>query len=72
MTYHDVEKNHGVEHIGDIPNFKPIKPYIHVSIIAGCNGEFTTDWDIQSCSSFLEEAGILNKFTSNLELPITR
>ena len=33
MTYHDVEKNHGVEHICDIPNFKPIKPYIHVHII---------------------------------------
>ena len=39
MTYHDVEKNHGVEHICDIPNFKPIKPYIHVSIIKDLNGD---------------------------------
>ena len=46
MTYHDVEKNHGVDHICDIPNFKPKKPYIHVSIIKDLNGDFKTDWDV--------------------------
>ena len=70
MTYHDVEKNHGVEHICDIPNFKPKKPYIHVSIIKDSNGGVKTDWDVQSCSSFLEEAGKWSKCRPGLELPI--
>ena len=70
MTYHDVEKNHGVEHICDKPNFKPIKPYIHVSIIKDLNGDFKTDWDVQSCSSFDEEAGKWSKYRPGLELPI--
>ena len=58
MTYHDVEKNHGAEHICDKPNFKPKKPYIHVSIIKDLNGDFKIDWDVQSCSSFSKEYAI--------------
>ena len=70
MTYHDVEKNHGVQHISNNPNFKPKKPYIHVSIIEDLNGDFKSDWDVQSCSSFLEEAGKWSKCRASLELPI--
>ena len=70
MTYHEVEKNHGVEHICDIPNFKPIKPYIHVNIVKDLNGDFKSDWDVQSCSSFLEESGKWSKCRPGLELPI--
>tara|TARA_S200000501_G_scaffold6374_1_gene5664 strand:+ start:134 stop:346 length:213 start_codon:yes stop_codon:yes gene_type:complete len=69
MTYHDVEKNHGVKHICDIPDFKPKKPYIHVSIIEDFKGNFRTDWDVQSCSSFLEEVGKCSKSMPSLELP---
>ena len=70
MTYHDVEKNHGVEHISDKPNFKPINPCIHVSIIKDSNGDFKIDWDVKSCSSFLEETGKWSKCRPGLELPI--
>ena len=70
MTYHDVEKNHGVEHICDNPNFKPINPYIHVSIIKDLNGDSKIDWDVQSCSSFSEESGKWAKCRPGLELPI--
>lgn len=70
MTYHDVEKNHGVEHISDFPNFKPKKPYIHVSIIKDLDGDFKTDWDVKSCSSFLEEAGKWSKCKPGQELPV--
>ena len=70
MTYHDVEKNHGVEHICDLPNFKPKKPYIHVSIFENLNGEYKIDWDVQSCSSFIEEAGKWSKYRPGCELPI--
>ena len=70
MTYHDVEKNHGVEHICDIPDFKPKKPYIHVSIIKDLNEDFKIDWDVQSCSSFSEKVGNPSKYRPSLELPI--
>ena len=33
ITYHDVEKNHGVDNICDVPDFKAKKPFIHVSIV---------------------------------------
>ena len=53
-----------------MPNFKPKKPYIHVSIIKDLNGDFKSDWDVQSCSSFLEEVGKWSKCMPGLELPI--
>ena len=67
MTYHDVEKNHGVDHI---PDFKPKKPYIHVSIVKDINGYYKTDWDVQSCSGFLEEYGKWSQIRPGLELPV--
>ena len=69
ITYHDIEKNHGVEHISDIPNFKPKKPYIHVSLIKDSMGNFKTDWDVKSCLSFEEEAGKWSKCKPCVELP---
>ena len=51
VTYHDVENNHGVDNICDVPNFKALKPYIHVSIVKDNNGHYKTDWDVQSCRS---------------------
>ena len=70
MTYHDVEKNHGVEHICDNPKFKPKRPYIHVSIVKDLKGDFKVDWDVQSCSSFYEEAGKWSKCRPGLKLPL--
>ena len=37
ITYHDVENNHGVNHICDVPDFKAKKPVIHVSIVKDNN-----------------------------------
>ena len=70
MTYHNVEKNHDVDHICDIPDFKPKKPYIHVRIVKDFKGDYKTDWDVQSCSSFLEENGKWSKLRPGLELPV--
>ena len=70
MTYHDVEKNHGVDHICDVPDLKAKNPYIHVSIVKDVNGDYKTDWDVQSCSSFLEENGKWSKLRPELELPV--
>ena len=70
MTYHDVENNHGVDHICDAPNFKAKNPFIHVSIIKDENEEYKIDWDVQSCSSFLEHIGKLSESKQGLELPV--
>ena len=45
ITYHDVENNHGVDHICDLPDFKAKKPFIHVNIVKDNNGDYKTDWD---------------------------
>ena len=39
ITYHDVENNHGVDNICDVPDFKAKKPFIHVNIIKDENGD---------------------------------
>ena len=70
MTYHDVESNHDVDHISDLPDFKAKNPYIHVSIIKDLNGGYDTDWDVQSCSSYFEELGKWSKLKPGLELPV--
>ena len=53
-----------------MPNFKAHKPYIHVSIVKDNNGNYKTDWDVQSCGSFIEEYGKWAKINPGLELPI--
>tara|TARA_B100000401_G_C52769982_1_gene702706 strand:+ start:1203 stop:1454 length:252 start_codon:yes stop_codon:yes gene_type:complete len=70
ITYHDVENNHGVNHICDVPDFKAKKPVIHVSIVKDNNGEHKTDWDVRSCESFTKEYGKWSKCNPGLELPI--
>ena len=70
MTYHDVEKNHDVDHICDVPNFKAKNPFIHVSIVKDKNGSYKTDWDVQSCESFTEEYGKWSQINPGLELPV--
>ena len=69
MTYHDVENNHGVDHICDMPDFKARKPLIHVSIMKDKNGDSKTDWDVQSCESFTEYDK-WSKCNPGLELPV--
>ena len=69
-TYHDVENNHGVEHICAIPDFKAKNPQIHVSIVEENTGDYQIDWDVRSCSSFFEEIGKWSKCKPGLELPV--
>ena len=69
MTYHDVEKNHGVDHISNQPNFKAKNPFIHVSIVKDKNCDYRTDWDVQSCESYVEEYGKWSQYNPGMELP---
>ena len=43
ITYHDVENNHGADHICDLPDFKAKKPFINVNIVKDNNGDYKTD-----------------------------
>ena len=70
ITYHDVENNHGIDHICDLPDFKAKKPFIHVNIVKDNNGDYKTDWDVQSCESFESEFGKWSKFNPGMELPV--
>ena len=70
ITYHDIENKHGVENLCDLPDFKAIKPFIHVSIVKEKNGNYKTDWDVQACSSFKKEYGKWSKLKPDLELPV--
>tara|TARA_B100000886_G_scaffold320349_1_gene261715 strand:- start:267 stop:479 length:213 start_codon:yes stop_codon:yes gene_type:complete len=70
MTYHDVENNHGVNHISNYPDFKAKKPFIYVSIVKDKNGDYKIDWDVQSCESFKEEYGRWSRCNPGLELPV--
>ena len=49
--------------------FKAKKPKIHVSIIKDVNGDYKTEWDVQSCYSFKEEIGKWSTINPGLELP---
>ncbi len=70
MTYHDVENNHGVDHLCKVPNFKANNPYIHVRIVKDLNENYKIDWDVQSCGSFLEELGKWSKLRPGVDLPV--
>ena len=70
ITYHDVEKKHGVDHICNVPDFKAKNPFIHVSIVKDITGDYKTDWDVQSCKSFTKEFGKWSKCNPGIELPV--
>lgn len=70
ITYHDVEENHGADHISALPDMKAQNPLIHVSVIEESNGEHSIEWDVRSCGSFKEEIGKWSRLRPGLELPV--
>tara|TARA_B100001115_G_C15716677_1_gene348311 strand:+ start:139 stop:390 length:252 start_codon:yes stop_codon:yes gene_type:complete len=68
-TYHDVEENHGVDHICDSPDINALHPFIHVSVIEDQNGDHSIEWDVRSCESFYEEVGRWSKLRPGLAVP---
>ena len=43
---------------------------LSVSIVKDKNGAYKTDWDVQSCESFIKEFGKWSKCNPGLELPV--
>ncbi len=54
-TYHAVEKQHGVKHLTQNPDFQGNNPRIHVIVRNLENNEIDTEWDVRACGSFLED-----------------
>ena len=47
-----------------------IRDSIHVNIVKDNNGDYKTDWDVQSCESFENEFGKWSKCNPGMELPV--
>tara|TARA_Y100001970_G_C13793930_1_gene631649 strand:+ start:342 stop:593 length:252 start_codon:yes stop_codon:yes gene_type:complete len=67
-TYHEIEKNHEVEHLTSFPDVNAKNPFIHVSLVEEKNGNFSIEWDVKSCSSYYEEIGSLSKIKPGLKV----
>jgi len=58
--------------------FKGLSPWmqklpgglIHVNIVKDNNGDYKTDWDVQSCESFENDFGKWSKCNPGMELPV--
>ncbi len=68
-AYHAVEKQHGVDHLTESPDLKPIDPYIHVSVIEISEGVTGVEWDVRSCGSFLEDSGKWQRLRPGQDIP---
>ena len=68
-SYHSVERQHGVRHLNKNPDFDPIQPKIHVSVVNVRHEEFAIEWDVQSCESFLEDHGRWIRLRPGEEIP---
>ena len=68
-TYHDVEKNHEVEHLTSYPDVTAKNPIIHVNLVKEKTRNFSIEWDVRSCSSFYKEIGRWSKIKPGVEVP---
>ncbi len=69
QTYHAVEKQHGVAHLTSTPKFEPKDPLIHISVMDFEDGGSGVEWDVRSCSSFLEDKGRWLRLRPGQNLP---
>ena len=69
VTYHSVEKQHGVDHISNNPNFIGNNPKIHVNLTNEKSGEISIEWDVRSCGSFCEDSGKWARLRPGQPLP---
>ena len=68
-AYHTVEKQHGVEHLNQNPDFEPIEPIIHISLIKQEEKVAEIEWDVQNCKSFSLDVGKWKRLRPNQKVP---
>ena len=69
QTYHSVERQHGVEHLTTTPDFEPIHPRIHISVLNVENDEAAFEWDVRACKSFHKDEGRWLRLSPGKEIP---
>ena len=68
-AYHAVERQHGVAHLNESPDFEPKDPWIHISV-TNLAGEGTeVEWDVRACNSFLKDEGRWLRLCPGQEVP---
>ena len=69
QAYHAVERQHGVAHLNELPDLKPLAPRIFISVLDLPDGDFGVEWDVRACGSFLEDHGRWQRLRPGLEIP---
>ena len=52
QAYHAVERQHGVPHLAEMPDFEPEAPRIHVSVMDLPDGQAGIEWDVRPAPAF--------------------
>ena len=68
-SYHSVERQHEVRHLNENPDFEPLEPRIHISVMSMQSGDSSIEWDVQSCKSFLKDYGRWMRLRPGEEIP---
>ena len=68
-TYHYVEKQHGVNHLTNNPDFQGKNPKIHISMMDLPDNDIGIEWDVRDCGSYSEDQGKWLRLRPGEELP---
>ncbi len=68
-AYHAVERQHGVEHLNESPDYEPRQPLIYISLNTVSREESWVEWDVRSCESFFEDNGKWLRLCPDQEVP---
>ena len=69
QAYHAVERQHGVVHLCDQPDFEPHSPRIHVSVMDLPSQAVGVEWDVRACESFKAEPGRWQRLRPGQQVP---
>ena len=70
QAYHAVERQHGVDHLSEAPDFEPSSPRIHVSVMDLPGGGAGIEWDVRACDSFVPDPGRWGRLRPGETVPL--
>ena len=70
QAYHAVERQHGVNHLSETPDFEPRSPRIHVSVHDLPEGGAGVEWDVRACDSFVPDPGRWSRLRPGEAVPL--
>ena len=69
QAYHAVERQHGVAHLCEAPDFAPLAPRIHVQVRDLDDGAVGVEWDVRHCDSFCLDRGRWQRLCPEAPVP---